>query len=1794
VSALHEAGVLDAASLVKVARRRGELMRDASAVPGAMTAVAKAIDEVRAAVAESGANVVVANHNSPTQVVLSGSVEEITKVEAALGAKGMTAKRLPVATAFHSPLVAGSSVPFGEFLQGVAFNAPLLDVYSNATAASYATEPAAIRTQLAAQLAQSVRFVEQIEAMYASGVRTFVEVGAGSVLTELVGRILGERPHRAISLDRKGKHGVTTLQEGLGRLALAGVAMDFAPLWAQFAPASDKPVKKPAMTMPICGANTGSPYPPPGGAKALPPPNPPRALPVAPEPIIIRETVVVHEPAPAQAAAFVAAPVFASEAVHAPALAGAPVAETPAAQSVAVAQAPAVAAVAPAVSMAPDAHLAWVQAFQDTQRQTAEAHAAYQRAMADSHMAFLKTAESSYAGLGAMLGNTAPVQQTWQPMPAATAPLAPAVLAPVAPVASVAPAAPVLAASAPAPVAVQAVVADQAVPAPVAPVVAVVNAPVPVVAPVAVKSAPVAVAEPVAAAAPSIDMEALMMAIVAEKTGYPQEMLGIEMELEADLGIDSIKRVEILSAMRERAPNLPEVKPTELATLRTLGQIIDHMRAAGGAALAAAPVAANAAVPVAAAPAAPGIDLEALMMAIVAEKTGYPQEMLGVQMELEADLGIDSIKRVEILSAMRERAPNLPEVKPTELAALRTLGQIIDHMRAGGGSAMAAAPAAAQGTPVSVAADASAKSAGPSIDLEALMMAIVAEKTGYPQEMLGVQMELEADLGIDSIKRVEILSAMRERAPNLPEVKPTELAALRTLGQIIDHMRAAGGAALAAATAVATSTPASVAANASRESAGVGIDLENLMMSIVAEKTGYPQEMLGVQMELEADLGIDSIKRVEILSAMRERAPNLPEVKPTELAALRTLGQIIDHMRAAGGAALAAAPAAATSTRVSVAADAIAESAGVGIDIENLMMSIVAEKTGYPQEMLGVQMELEADLGIDSIKRVEILSAMRERAPNLPEVKPTELAALRTLGQIIDHMRAAGTPAPAATAATVATPATALADVDRFAVREVAASPVGMALSGVLGAQRLVVTDEGTGVAQAVVAALAQQGVAASVVASVPADADAVVFLGGLRSVATVDEAVAVNREAFQASRAVAARLTAQGGAFVTVQDTGGDFGLSGVDGTRAYLGGVSALARTAALEWPKAAVKAIDLARGTRTAAELAQALVTELLQGGNTLEVGLRADGQRSTLASVLTPSPSAAADNIGKTSVVVASGGARGVTAACLIALAQAKQPRIVLLGRTALADEPEALRGLADEAGLKRALLQRAQAQGVKPTPADINAQLANVLALREVRATLSAMQAAGSDARYLAVDVADAAVLGAALDSVRQDWGPITALVHGAGVLADKRIEDKTDAQFDRVFDTKVSGLRALLAATANDPLTAVCLFSSVAARSGNLGQCDYAMANEVLNLVACAEQARRGAGCVVRAIGWGPWDGGMVTPSLKSHFEHMGVALIPLAAGAQRFVDELTCRSDVTQIVIGGAQGDGALGASVTPQANVDVRVSQASHPYLADHAIAGVPVVPMVLAVEWFMRAAKACRPDLVASAVKQVKVLRGIKLAQFAGAGDCFAVRARQVAEGGSVGTGAEIAVELRGQNDVLHYSATVTMTAQPVAAPALAAAPELQDWIQPAVYDGHVLFHGPSFQVINAVQGVSRYGIVGTLAGTSQAGWPTEAWCSDAASLDGGLQLALLWSHQVLGGAVLPMALGEYRSYRSGLATGPVTGVVHGRQIHDARTVCDMAFVDGNGQVVAELIGVETVLRPDAAPATPAQAA
>jgi len=227
------------------------------------------------------------------------------------------------------------------------------------------------------------------------------------------------------------------------------------------------------------------------------------------------------------------------------------------------------------------------------------------------------------------------------------------------------------------------------------------------------------------------------------------------------------------------------------------------------------------------------------------------------------------------------------------------------------------------------------------------------------------------------------------------------------------------------------------------------------------------------------------------------------------------------------------------------------------------------------------------------------------------------------------------------------------------------------------------------------------------------------------------------------------------------------------------------------------------------------------------------------------------------IGAGDVIVVSGGARGVTAACLAEWARECRARFVLLGRTPLVDEPACCAGIEEEAGLKKALLAEARARRESPSPAELGARVRRVTDNREVRRNVEAIEAAGSEVRYEAVDVVDASAVAATLDRVRADWGPVAGLVHAAGVLADRKISAKTDTQFDRVFDTKVQGLRALLGATASDPLKLLCVFSSVSARCGNNGQADYAMANEVLAKVACAE-ARRRPGLLVKSLGWGP------------------------------------------------------------------------------------------------------------------------------------------------------------------------------------------------------------------------------------------------------------------------------------------------------------------------------------------------
>ncbi|MFD3924836.1 SDR family oxidoreductase [Streptomyces sp. NPDC058614] len=226
LAALAAAGALAPDVLLRASRDRAAAILGATGDgdPGTMAAVAGGEPEVAAALAEAGlaGSVVTANRNSPRQTVISGPTEDVLTAVERLRAQGLSAKRIPVACAFHSPLVAAAGETFAEVLADVPVGATDFPVWSNRTAEPYPETPEAIRAELAAQIGAPVRFADQIEAMYEAGARLFVEAGPGSVLTRLVGGILGDRPHRTVALEDGPRTGLTGFLGALAQLAVAG------------------------------------------------------------------------------------------------------------------------------------------------------------------------------------------------------------------------------------------------------------------------------------------------------------------------------------------------------------------------------------------------------------------------------------------------------------------------------------------------------------------------------------------------------------------------------------------------------------------------------------------------------------------------------------------------------------------------------------------------------------------------------------------------------------------------------------------------------------------------------------------------------------------------------------------------------------------------------------------------------------------------------------------------------------------------------------------------------------------------------------------------------------------------------------------------------------------------------------------------------------------------------------------------------------------------------------------------------------------------------------------------------------------------------------------------------------------------------------------------------------------------------------------------------------------------------------------------------------------------------------
>nr|WP_232370138.1 SDR family NAD(P)-dependent oxidoreductase [Xenorhabdus lircayensis] len=345
-----------------------------------------------------------------------------------------------------------------------------------------------------------------------------------------------------------------------------------------------------------------------------------------------------------------------------------------------------------------------------------------------------------------------------------------------------------------------------------------------------------------------------------------------------------------------------------------------------------------------------------------------------------------------------------------------------------------------------------------------------------------------------------------------------------------------------------------------------------------------------------------------------------------------------------------------------------------------------------------------------------------------------------------------------------------------------------------------------------------------------------------------------------------------------------------------------------------------------------------------------------------------------------VLVVTGGARGITAQCVIELAKQSQASFILLGRTDITVPlPEWAEGKSTLSERKAAAIAYLQTRGEQPTPVKINNMLGQLAHVEEIKQTLQAIHQAGGRAIYLDCDITAPDQMKLALTQAQQQMGAVTGLIHGAGNLADKRIEKKTREDLHSVFNAKVKGLENLCRELDCTSLRHVMLFSSVSGFFGNAGQTDYSLANETLNKFIHLPIKGRNSR-IIRSVNWGPWDGGMVSDVLKRAYDAQNMVIIPLEEGTQRFVREFSDNRSL-QVTIGGSSYKAAkkIKALGTGE-QVDRQLNLNHNPFLYHHAIDGKPVLPATAAIAWMARVCEDRFPGYQLETIADFSVLKGI----------------------------------------------------------------------------------------------------------------------------------------------------------------------------------------------------------------------
>ena len=544
---------------------------------------------------------------------------------------------------------------------------------------------------------------------------------------------------------------------------------------------------------------------------------------------------------------------------------------------------------------------------------------------------------------------------------------------------------------------------------------------------------------------------------------------------------------------------------------------------------------------------------------------------------------------------------------------------------------------------------------------------------------------------------------------------------------------------------------------------------------------------------------------------------------------------------------------------------------------------------------------------------------------------------------------------------------------------------------------------------------------------------------------------------------------------------------------------------------------------------------------------------------------------------------SGGGKGITALNAVALAEEYQSRFTLIGRSpVLKKEPSWASGLIDESDLKGAALDYHREQKLEVSPREIGREVNKVLSSREILDTLDKISRSGGKAEYIQVDITDPDDLNAKLES---RISSINALLHGAGALADKYIEEKTESDFDLVYGVKIGGLKNILELIPVKQFDFLILFSSVAGFYGNAGQADYSISNEILNKLAHHLKLAQPE-CQVLSIGWGPWDGGMVTPQLKRILARRNVPLISPEAGTRALVGLLANFQDNPQHVIGDP-------LPVPPQNfprdlktyRITRQLSLEENPFLVDHVIGGNAVLPTVCAVAWFINSCQALYPGFHFYGIKDYQVFKGIVFES--GSPSEYLLELKELEKDPEILVfEGKISSQTADAKKRFHYQARVelrkTLPPRPVLDGFDLRAGSRIDG--ESLYSSKILFHGIRFHGIREVINIDSKGLttrcrLDQFPAEDLGQFPIREFNPYLADVH--LQSLLIWAHHQQGILGLPLQIAGGIQYQS-IPDGEVSyATMKMKKITPHKLVADVISHDENGLVYSEVIDAEITL-------------